>query len=54
MIDRLESQITFLLEADKLKEIQRRTHLLSGSRLENSAEHSWHLALMVIMKGWIP
>lgn len=47
--ERLEAQIAFLLEADKLKEIHRRTFLLSGARTENSAEHSWHLALMVMI-----
>ena len=49
MNERLEAQIRFVLEADKLKEIQRGTYLLSGTRLENSAEHSWHLALMVMI-----
>jgi putative hydrolase of HD superfamily len=43
--DRLERQIAFLLEADKLKSIQRQTPLVDNSRQENSAEHSWHLAL---------
>ncbi|MDH5737415.1 MAG: HD domain-containing protein [Gammaproteobacteria bacterium] len=35
----------FLLEIDALKTINRRTYINSGSRLENSAEHSWQLAL---------
>jgi putative hydrolases of HD superfamily len=42
---RLARQIAFLVEADKLKTVVRRTPLGDGSRLENSAEHSWHLAL---------
>jgi len=42
---RLEQQITFLIEADKLKNVLRRTLLTDASRRENSAEHSWHLAL---------
>jgi putative hydrolase of HD superfamily len=42
---RLEQQMTFLLEADQLKAILRRTPLADNSRQENSAEHSWHLAL---------
>ncbi len=49
MSDRLAAQIHFILEADKLKEIQRQTRLLTGTRQENSAEHSWHLALMVMI-----
>src|SRR6185369_5500374 len=43
--DRLARQIAFLVEADKLKTIVRRTPLVDASRLENSAEHSWHLVL---------
>ena len=45
---RLEQQIAFLLEADKLKTILRRTPLVDNSRQENSAEHSWHLALAAV------
>jgi putative hydrolase of HD superfamily len=46
---RLAEQIAFLVEADKLKSILRRTPLADGSRLENSAEHSWHLALTAMV-----
>lgn len=42
----LNEQIQFLLEIDKLKQIQRRSYITGGSRRENSAEHSWHLAMM--------
>ena len=53
--DRLARQIAFLVEADKLKSILRRTPLVDGSRLENSAEHSWHLALTaVLMREHVP
>jgi putative hydrolase of HD superfamily len=45
---RFKSQIEFILEVDKLKQILRRTTLLDRSRQENSAEHSWHLALIVL------
>jgi len=41
---RLAQQIAFLREIDKLKSVLRRTSLIDRSRLENSAEHSWHLA----------
>jgi putative hydrolase of HD superfamily len=47
--DRLTHQIAFLVEADRLKSVTRRTSLIDGSRLENSAEHSWHLALAAII-----
>jgi putative hydrolase of HD superfamily len=43
--DRLSRQIAFLVEADKLKTILRRTPIGDGTRAENSAEHSWHLAV---------
>ncbi|MGW5874927.1 HD domain-containing protein [Nocardiopsis terrae] len=43
--ERLNAQLRFLLEADKLKRVLRQNLLVDGSRRENSAEHSWHLAL---------
>src|SRR3954454_16872626 len=46
--DRLHRQIAFVLEADKLKSVLRRTPIANNSRLENSAEHSWHLALAAL------
>ena len=46
---RFKGQIEFILEADKLKQIQRRNTLLDRSRQENSAEHSWHIALAVLI-----
>ena len=47
--ERFKRQIEFILEADKLKKISRRTTLLDVSRQENSAEHSWHIALLVLI-----
>jgi putative hydrolases of HD superfamily len=49
MKDRLAQQIAFLVEADKLKNVVRRTPLVDASRLENSAEHSWHLVLIIMV-----
>ena len=49
MSDRLTQQIEFLIEADKLKQVLRRTPLADRSRKENSAEHSWHLVLAAIV-----
>ncbi len=44
---RFKKQIEFVLEVDKLKQVQRQTILMDRSRRENSAEHSWQIALMV-------
>ena len=46
---RFKSQIEFILEVDKLKKIMRQTMLMDRSRQENSAEHSWHIALIVLV-----
>jgi putative hydrolase of HD superfamily len=46
--DRLARQMEFLVEADKLKEVFRRTVTTQSRRPENSAEHTWHLCLMVV------
>jgi len=46
---RLAQQLSFLVEADQLKNVLRRTLLTSGARQENSAEHSWHLALCAVV-----
>ena len=43
---RLNRQLAFLLEIDGLKDVVRRSFLLNGRRRENTAEHSWHLAVM--------
>jgi len=48
-ISRLTQQIQFIIEIDQLKQVLRQTLLNDGSRRENSAEHSWHLAMMVIV-----
>ena len=46
---RLEQQIQFLLEIDRLKQIGRQNYLADGSRKENDVEHSWHLAMMALL-----
>lgn len=46
---RLGQQIKFIVELDKLKNIIRETKLMFNERLENDAEHSWHLAIMVMV-----
>ena len=49
--DAIARQLAFLVEADRLKLVLRRTPVTDGSRLENSAEHSWHLALSALVLG---
>ncbi|MGK7392002.1 MAG: HD domain-containing protein [Candidatus Cyclobacteriaceae bacterium M2_1C_046] len=49
MEDRLQKQIDFIREIDKVKLILRKTKLISKDRHENDAEHSWHLAMMAIV-----
>lgn len=51
MTETLDAQLAFLLEADRLKSVVRATTLADGSRHENSAEHSWHLALFALILG---
>lgn len=48
-MDRLDKQFGFIRETDKLKQIARQSYLADGSRKENDAEHSWHLALMAVL-----
>ena len=43
---RLDEQIRFITEIDRLKGVLRQTMLAGPGRRENSAEHSWHLAVM--------
>ncbi|MFV0409309.1 MAG: HD domain-containing protein [Paracoccus sp. (in: a-proteobacteria)] len=47
----LGRQLAFLTEADKLKTVERANTLIDLSRQENSAEHSWHLALYALILG---
>lgn len=49
MTDRLDRQIAFLLEADRLKTVLRAQPIADGSRRENSGEHSWHIALFALV-----
>lgn len=47
--ERISHQFAFLLELDKLKRVLRRTKPVGSERYEDSAEHSWHLAMMAIL-----
>jgi len=48
-MERLEQQLKFIVEIDKVKNIFRQTYLADGRRKENDAEHSWHIALMAYL-----
>ncbi len=47
--ERLNSQLLFSAEIDKMTSILRRTLLIDKSRSENDAEHSWHIAVMAML-----
>jgi len=48
---RLSTQLRFLIDADRLKSVIRGSRISDGSRRENTAEHSWHLALFALVLG---
>ena len=45
-MDRLEQQMKFILEIDKLKQITRQSYITGAGRKETDTDHSWHLAMM--------
>jgi putative hydrolase of HD superfamily len=45
----MHKQLSFLREIDRLKNIVRKSPLIDQSRRENSAEHSWHLAMYALI-----
>ena len=47
--DRLTQQLRFLLELDRLKSVFRQSRLIHTDRMENSAEHSWHLGMLAVV-----
>ncbi|AVG17457.1 phosphohydrolase [Chromobacterium vaccinii] len=42
----MQNIVDFVLELDKLKQVTRKTRVLNSDRYENSAEHSWQIALL--------
>ena len=50
-LSRMEQQFAFIKEIDRIKKIGRQSYLKDGSRKENDAEHSWHLAMMALLMG---
>lgn len=45
----IRQQIAFLTELDRLKSVVRQSPLINRTRRENSAEHSWHLAMFALV-----
>lgn len=46
---RFKEQMNFIVRIDQLKNVVRQTALADGSRQENVAEHSWHIATMALL-----
>ena len=49
MVEQIERQMAFIQEMDKMKGVLRRNMMLDGSRHEDDAQHSWHIALMALV-----
>lgn len=47
--EKIQNQIKFAITIDEMKNIFRRNLLADGSRRENDAEHSWHLAMLAMI-----
>jgi putative hydrolase of HD superfamily len=47
--EKLETQLNFVIEIDKVKNIIRKSKLFDGSRFENDAEHSWTICIMALL-----
>lgn len=51
--ERLAQQLQFLLEIDRLKKVVRGSRITDASRKENTAEHSWHIAVFAtVLSEW--
>jgi putative hydrolase of HD superfamily len=49
MTQRLQKQIEFIIEIDKVKSIFRKSRIFHNKRYENDAEHGWHISLMALV-----
>ena len=47
--DEIQKRLAFVIELDRLKSVVRQSPLADRSRKENSAEHSWHLAMFALV-----
>lgn len=48
-MERIEQQLRFIMEIDKLKKIVRQSYITDASRKETDTDHSWHLAMMAVV-----
>lgn len=48
-MERIDKQIDFLLEIDRLKSVYRRNYISDGTKRENDAEHSWYFAMAALL-----
>lgn len=48
-MERIEKQLRFIMEIDKLKKIVRQSYITDASRKETDTDHSWHLAMMAVV-----
>ena len=48
-MNRLQKQLNFIMEIDKIKGILRQGLVLNGTRQETDAEHSWHMAMCAVL-----
>lgn len=54
-LDAIRQKLTFLAELDHLKSVVRQSSIINRTRKENSAEHSWHLAMFaLVLAGSVP
>jgi putative hydrolase of HD superfamily len=49
LVEDIEKILSFIVEIEKLKDVHRKTKPVGLKRLENSAEHSWHVCLTALM-----
>ncbi len=49
LTQRMQKQLNFIIEIDKVKSIVRKSRIFHNKRYENSAEHSWHMSLMALV-----
>lgn len=47
----IAAEILFMKEIDQLKDVYRKSSITSGTRKENTAEHSWHVSVMPLVYG---
>jgi putative hydrolase of HD superfamily len=48
-MEAIEKALSFIIEIEKLKDVQRKTKPVGLNRFENSAEHSWHVCLCALI-----